>query len=351
MASYAGTVAGARTATMVNIIREHLLDVVCMISPNRTPLLSILAKFQARDMQVDWIADLLGNPGDPALGNANVQAVAEDTDASFAQVDGPYRLCNRIHHFRETMSATDKLDYVDTVDTESVYATQLAKKIKEQAQKIEFAFIHSQGTAAVGSGNAASPGHVAPRMFGIQQIARGIQGGRFNACEWDDLPDDLQGTWHDVTESPCKHFLETHLGDLLAAMRAKGAEPTDLWLPINQKRQLSDFSGASTRNIEAEDRALIHTIDVYEGPTGVIIANLHDYVEPTAVIATQTDLLEIAILKPTIAERLARIGDAFKGMVETSLTLVVRCPSAIGKITGLCPSYELVSEEVQEEQA
>ena len=349
--AYAGVVAGARTATMANIIREHLLDVITMISPQRTPFLATLNQMAAKDVVVDWVADVLASAGDPANGNADVQAFSEDTDASFQQVTGPYRLGNRIHHFRETISATDKLDYVDTVDTESVYASQLAKRIKEQALRIEYGTIHSIGQAQLGSGNAASPGEQPPQMFGLQQIAKGTQYSTFGLLDWDSLPVDLQGTVNDLTESPAKHFLETYLGDILADMRAKGAEPTDLWLPINQKRQLSDFEGASSRNIEAEDRALIHTIDVYEGPTGVVIANIHDDVEKSAVLVTQTDLLMFAILKPTIAESLARIGDAFRGMVETSLTLVVKSPAAVGKIIGLSETYGKVSETAVPEEA
>lgn len=347
--AYADTVAGARAASHAVAIREHLLDVVTMISPNRTPLLSILEKFRAKDVTVNWLADRLASEGDPDVdGNSAVQAIKFDSDADFAEEDPPVKLYNRVQKFRETLSATDTMDYVETVDTDNYYATLLAKKIKLQAKRMEYAFFHAVGAAPVGSGNAASPGAIAAQMFGLQQIAK--HSGFGGEGDWSGLHNDLQGTSIDVADSPRKHMLETHLGDILSLMYDKGAEPRDLWMRVVQKRQVADFQAASVRNIQAEDRMAIHTIDVYEGPTGVVIVNLHPNVESTAVVITQTELLQLAILKPTIPERLARIGDAFKGMLETALTLVILVPAAVGKIYNLAETYGKVTEAAPEQE-
>jgi len=342
--------AGDNTATFAKGTREQLLDVITMISPTKTPFLSTLPKFRATNRLVEWLTDELGSAGDPENGNADVQAFSEDTDASFTAEDGPYKILNRNHLFRESVSASDLLDYVDTVDTDSVYASRLIKKIKLQAMRIEFAIIHSYSQAPVGVGNQESPGSHPGKMIGLQQCARGDQ---FLAADqdWALLPDALKGTDYDLTESPLKHFLETYMGDVLEKMSDKGAEPTDVWCRVNQKRQIADFSASSTRNINSDDRMLINTVDVYEGPTGVVIVNNHPQVKKGSVFLTQTDLLQLAILKPTIPERLAKTGSAFKGMVETGLTLVILVPAAVAEVHGLSETYSKVTEETAEEEA
>ena len=342
--------AGDNTATFAKGTREQLLDVITMITPTKTPFLSTLPKFRATNRTVEWLTDELGNAGDPEVGNADVQATAEDTDASFTGEDGPYKILNRNHLFAEYVSASDLLDYVDTVDTDSVYASRLIKKIKLQAMKIEFAIIHSYSQAPLGVGNAESPDTTPGKMIGLQQCARGDQ---FIAADqdWSLLPKGLQGTEHDLAESPLRHFLEGHMGDILEAMSDKGAEPTDVWCRVNQKRQIADFSASSTRNINSDDRMLINTVDVYEGPTGVVIVNNHPQVARGAVFLTQTDLLQLAILKPTIPERLAKTGSAFKGMVETGLTMVYLVPAAVAEVHGLSGTYEKVTEATTEEEA
>jgi len=347
---YFGQQAGDNTATFAKGTREQLLDVITMISPTKTPLLSTLPKMRATNRTVEWLTDELGSPGDPENGNTDVQAFSEDTDADFAMEVGPYKIQNRQHIFRETVSASDLLDYVDTVDTDSVYASRLIKKIKLQATKIEFAMIHSYSQAPVGVGNAESPGAAPGKMIGLEQCARNT-GFTSADQDWSTLPDGIRGTAYNLTESPPKHFLETHLGDVLELMSDKGAEPTDVWCRVNQKRQIADFSASSTRNINSDDRMLINTVDVYEGPTGVVIVNTHPLIKKGSVFLTQTDLMQLAILKPTIPERLAKIGSAFKGMVETALTLVYLVPACVAEVYGLSPTYEKVTEATVEENA
>jgi len=348
--AYFGQQAGDNLASFSKGTREQLLDVITMISPTRTPFLSTLPKFRATNRLVEWLTDELGDPGDPELGNAAVQAFSEDTDADFTSEVGPYKILNRNHIFRETVSASDLLDYVDTVDTDSVYASRLIKKIKLQATRIEFAIIHSYSQVPVGVGNQNSPGSQPGKMIGLQQMARHES---FVSADqdWAALPENIRGTELNLTESPPKHFLETHMGDILELMSDKGAEPTDVWCRVNQKRQIADFSASSTRNINSDDRMLINTVDVYEGPTGVVIVNTHFNVRRGSVLLTQTDLLQLAILKPTIPERLAKIGSAFKGMVETALTLVALVPAAVAEVYGLSETYEKVTETSQEEAA
>jgi hypothetical protein len=347
---YFGQQAGDNTATMSKATREQLLDVITIITPTKTPLLSTLPKMRATNRTTEWLTDELGSPGDPANGNTDVQAFSEDTDADFTSEVGPYRIQNRTHIFRETVSASDLLDYVDTVDTDSVYASRLIKKIKLQAMRIEFAAIHSYSQVPVGVGNQESPGTQPGKMIGLEQCARNA-GFTASDQDWSTLPDNVRGTQYDLTESPPKHFLETHIGDALELMSDKGAEPTDVWCRVNQKRQIADFEAASTRNINSDDRMLIYTVDVYEGPTGVVIINNHSEVKKSSVFITQTDLMQWAILKPTIPERLARIGSAFKGMVETALTLVYLVPACVLEISGLSETYEKVTETAVEETA
>jgi len=347
--AYAGVPSGDTTGTVRDsLIRENLLDVVTMISPQDTPWLSTLAKMLIHDTQVYFVTDILGDSGDPANGNADVQSIAEDADADFPAPEvGPYRIYNRAHGFRELVSMSDILAYVNTVDTDNLYATRLAKKIRLQAMKMEYALYHSIGQAAVGSGGADSPGQVNPQMFGFRQI--GLHSGFTSEGQWNTLPDDAQGTDIDVSDSPAKHLLETHLGDLMEQMYDKGARATDLWLSVRKKRELANFEAASVRNINSADRMLINTVDVYESPVGVVIANLHPKMPNSEIMATQTDLLKIGVLMPTIPQRLAKIGGSIKGMVTTWLTNLPLAPAAIGISRGFVDTYETVVETTHEQ--
>ena len=63
--------------------REDLLDVITNISPMDTLLLSRLDKVPANNIVHEWLVDALTSFGDPDVGDADVQAFAEGSDAVF----------------------------------------------------------------------------------------------------------------------------------------------------------------------------------------------------------------------------------------------------------------------------
>jgi len=316
--------------------REDLLDIITNISPMDTLFLSGFEKVPANNISHEWLVDILASFGDPANGDADVQATPEGSDATFDALVPRKRLCNLTHIIRRTFDVSDTQRDINTAGIRDEYVYQLRKATMELARFIEFALVHSQRQSQTTQGNS---GGVLPRkMDGYYAFASASDPTCVTTLG---LGADEMGTVTTVTgNSPTNCIDECVLNAHLQAMWEKGAMTDTIWCNAAQKRSLSNLTlnpNSNVRyNIPVNERTVINTVDFYQSDFGTQRIFLHRYQRTDRISTAEASKLRIAVLRPVLAVELAKVGSSTKGMVEWEGTLEVLAPNAIGFIDGLC---------------
>jgi hypothetical protein len=106
------------------------------------------------------------------------------------------------------------------------------------------------------------------------------------------------------------------------------------------KQKVSGFTGNSTRMDMAEDRSLVATIDVYVSDFGEVrvVADRILRSSGRTALVVDTEMWEVAYLRPFGVQDLAKTGDAEKKQLLVEYTLVAKNEAANGKIADLTTS-------------
>jgi hypothetical protein len=316
--------------------REDLLDIITNISPMDTLFLSSFEKVPANNISHEWLVDILASFGDVDVGNADVQATPEGSDATFDPLVPRKRLCNLTHIIRRTFDVSDTQRDINTAGIRDEYVYQLRKATMELARFIEFALVHSERQSQTAQGNS---GGVLPRkMDGYYAFAAASDPTCATTLG---LGADEMGTVTTVAgSSPDDCINECILNAHLQAMWEKGAMTDTLWANAAQKRGLSNLTlnpNSQVRyNIPVNERTVINTVDFYQSDFGTQRIYLHRYQKNNRISTAESNKLRIAVLRPVLAVELAKTGSSTKGMVEWEGTLEVLAPNAIGYIDDLC---------------
>lgn len=312
--------------------REDLLDIITNISPMDTHLLSMLEKVPASNIIHEWLVDTLVSFGDPANGDADVQAQQEGSDATFQTLVPRKRLCNLTHIIRRTFDVSDTQRDINVAGVRDEYSYQMAKASKELARFIEFAVLHSARSQQTVQGNNAAAD--VRKMDGFYEYAAATDPSCATTLG---LGATERGTVTDLgLQSPAGEVDVEILNDHLEAMWDKGAETDTILVPSVQKRVLSGLTlNGNTilrQNIQAADRTYIQNIDTYQSDFGTQEIILHRYQRRERLSFMERNKVRIAVLRPVLATELAKVGSSTKGMIEWEGTLEVLAPNAIGYI-------------------
>jgi hypothetical protein len=316
--------------------REDVLELITNISPMDTLMLSNFEKVPASNTTHEWLVDILADFGDPDVGNADVQAVAEGSDATFDALVPRKRLCNLTHILRRTFDVSDTQRDVNTIGIRDEYVYQMRKAMMELARFIEFAIVHSQRQFQTAQGN--SIGVLPRKMDGFYAFAAAQDPTCVTTLG---LSEEEMGTVTTVEgSSPTDCITECILNEHLQAMWQKGAMTDTLWANAAQKRSISNLTlnpNSQVRyNIPVAERTVVNTVDFYASDFGTQQVFLHRYQATDRISFAEINKLRVAVLRPVLAVELAKIGSSTKGMIEFEGTLEVLAPNAIGYIAGLC---------------
>lgn len=316
--------------------REDLLDIITNISPMDTLFLSGFEKVPANNIVHEWLVDSLADFGDPDVGNADVLATPEGSDATFDPLVPRKRLCNLTHILRRTFDVSDTQRATNPAGIRDEYVYQLRKATMELARFTEFALVHSERQSQVAQGNS---GGVLPRkMDGYYAYAAASDPTCATTLGLN--PEEMGTVTTVVGTSPVDCIDECILNAHLQAMWEKGAMTDTIWANAAQKRSLSNLTlnpNSNVRyNIPVNERTVINTVDFYQSDFGTQRIYLHRYQANDRLSTAESSKVRIAVLRPVLAVELAKVGSSTKGMVEIELTLEVLAPNAIGYLEGLC---------------
>jgi len=311
--------------------REDLLDVLTILAPEETPVLSSASKSKANATFQEWSVDSLASP--------STAGVAEGADATVFddKFAGQARLGNYVQKFRRPYMVSDLQEAVDSVGPAKIAQAE-AKAIRELKRDIE-------ATLLSGNDRAVEDG------AGTVYKLRGL-GDWIDSAGPSDVPSDYRTPAASIHASGA--FTETVLNNLITSIYRVNGNTNSLTLVADTalRRVISDFarldpdgSGADTSirsvNYNGNEAKIKLSVEMYHSDHGMVsIVNMNPDCAPDTTNKDTGYLLNnefygVSELIPMGSTRLPNLGGGERGFCDCTLTLTVKHPGAHGKITAL----------------
>jgi len=296
--------------------REDLANVIYNISPTETPFMSSIGTGSASGTKHEWQTD--------SLAAAAANLVIEGDDSPNRALTATTRLLNYTQISTKPVVVTGTQEVVNKAGVSSEMAYQIAKAGKELKRDMELDMTGKQAAAAGSSGTGR-----ASRAYESWCNTNELHGSGGSTNSAGAVTD---GTQRVLTEALLKSNLK--------ACYDQGGNPDLLLVGSFNKQKVSGFTGNSTRMDMAEDRSLVATIDVYVSDFGEVrvVADRILRSSGRTALVVDTEMWEVAYLRPFETQDLAKTGDAEKKQLLVEYTLVAKNEAANGKIADLTTS-------------
>ena len=313
--------------------REDLTDVLSILAPEETPILSSLNKQKANATFVEWTVDSLSDP--VTAGIREGADVSTFTD-KFA---GRARLGNYVQKFRRDFQVSDLQEAVDSVGPAKIAQAE-AKSIRELKRDIE-ATLASANDRAVEDGSSTA---YALRGFGDWLDSAGPS----------DVPAGFRtpaASIYTAAEAGTTEFGEEALNDIITSIFEQTGSTNDLMLIADTglRRVIADFartsgsSDNSVRNVNYDGGSgqITLRVDMYESDHGMVsivngnpscMPNFGGNTANSSGYLINPEYAGIHELIPVGSTRLPNQGGGERGYVDCALTLGVYHPQAHGVI-------------------
>ena len=311
--------------------REDLTDVLTILAPEETPILSSANKQRASATNVEWTVDSLSAPQTAGISEG------ADVTAFTDQFAGRARLGNRVQKFRRDYMVSDMQEAVDSVGPAKIAQAE-AKAIRELKRDIEATIAGTQDSAVENGAGVAS------QLRGLGDWLDGAAGGVPAAFQTPDDSIAATGT----------AFSETILNSLISSIFRVSGSASNLMLVADTalRQVIADFartSASATDNVrsvnyDGNSGSIKLSVDLYESDHGVVsIVNGNPDCMPavTGGIANGAGYLVnpeyygVHELIPMGSTRLPNLGGGERGFVDCALTLGVYHPGAHGYIQAI----------------
>ena len=313
--------------------REDLTDVLTILAPEETPILSSANKQRASATNVEWTVDSLSAPQTAGISEG------ADVTAFTDQFAGRARLGNRVQKFRRDYMVSDMQEAGDSVGPAKIAQAE-AKAIRELKRDIEATIAGTQDSATE---NGA----------GVANALRGL-GDWLDSAGPADVPAAFRtpaDSIYTTTEANASPFSESDLNSIISSIFRVTGSASNLMLVADTglRQVIADFarvSAGATENIrsvnyDGNSGSIKLSVDLYESDHGVVsIVNQNPDCAPNFGGTTATgsgyivnpEYYGIHELIPMGSTRLPNLGGGERGFVDCALTLGVYHPGAHGVI-------------------
>ena len=314
--------------------REDLSDILTILAPEETPVLSSLAKTRATAVQYEWTVDKLA-----AVSTAGISEGVDVSTYSDEFTDR-VRLGNYTQKFRRAYQVSDIQEAVDSVGP-AKFAQAESKALRELKRDIE-ATLLSDNEQDVEDGSGSNP-------YKLRGLGKWIQNG---AQATNPVPEAYRtpaDSVYDISTSGA--FTETAMNNIITSIyRVSGAmDGLTLVADTALRRIISDFArldpdgdgaGTSIRNVNynGESASIKLSVELYQSDHGIVsIVNMNPDCSPDTTNKNRGYFLNpeyasIAELIPVGSTVLPNMGGGDRGYVDCALTLAVHHPGAHGKV-------------------
>jgi len=262
-------------------LREDLLDLLTNLSPRNTQLVSGLGTSSAKSIRHEWLIDSLNAVKD----NAQLEGVA----ITYHNVSNPSRLANYTQIFKQGFKVSDSLRAEDEAGFEDRYTYEKTKALALLKNDMEYALV--RGSMVSGSGSGA-------------RKLRGIKASLSLITTY---------TGISVTNTILDNFLQLVWDNTSTEVNA-------IYTDMYMKRKISGFTAGNTRNISADDKRLVASVDVYEADAAKLVKLFaHRYVSISGtdtnhgLVGIDEDKFKVAYLRKPEIKEADGTGDDFSG--------------------------------------
>lgn len=310
--------------------REDLTDVLTILAPEETPVLSSANKEKASATFVEWTVDSLAAP--------STSGIREGADVSTFtdKFAGRARLGNYVQKFRRDYQVSDLQEAVDSVGPAKLAQAE-AKSIRELKRDIEATLCGTQDRAAENGTDTA---------YALRGLGDWIDSGGPT-----DVPSAFRTPAASIADVTDDEFAESELNALITSIFTVTGTSNNLMLVADTalRNDISDFariggvSGDSVRNVNynGDSGSIKLSVDLYQSDHGVVsVVNANPDCMPTqagqagmAGYLVNPEYYGVHELIPMGSTRLPNQGGGERGYVDCALTLGVYHPGAHGKIT------------------
>ena len=291
--------------------REDLSDMIFDVSPDETPVLSMMGKSKAKSTLHEWLTD--------ALAAAKMNHAIEGDDSQDGDALSTRTRINNLTPIlkkKMTVSGTQE-DGMDPAGITSEMAHQESKKMKEIKLDLEYMIMNGGETDGIGNIRVAGNATTAREMSSLQcYISTNSDVGSLGNASTGDGSDAMgSGTDRPISE--------TIVGNVLTDCFTNGANPTVLAVDAVAKGLISDFDGGSTRYVDTNTKELVHSIDVYVGDYHTLKVVPCRQCPNEIAYFLDPKYLKLAELRPLQSYDLAKTGDNVKREMVWECTLEV----------------------------
>ena len=304
--------------------REDLSDILTILAPEETPVLSLAAKGKATSTFHEWVVDSLSAPVTTGISEG------ADVNGFNDKFAGRARLGNYVQIFRRDYLVSNLQQAVTSVGPANVAQAE-AKCMRELKRDAE-ASICSNNDRTVEDGT------------GTPYALRGLG-------DWLDSagPSDVPAAFRTPSASIVGSTLtETGFNDILGSIYGQTGELGNLTLVANiaLRKVIANFTrndgGATNENIyqvnqDATSKKITLSVSLFDSDFGLVrIVNGNPACMPTATTNVgyllDPKYIGFSTLIPMGSTRLENQGGGERGYVDMAGTLVCRTPQAHGKI-------------------
>jgi len=302
--------------------REDLSDILTILAPEETPLLSLCPKAKASSTFHEWTVDSLSAPSTVGINEGSDVTSFDDKFSDRA------RLGNYVQTFRRDYLVSNLQQAVTSVGPANVAQAE-AKCMREIKRDIE---------ATICSSNDRSVQNGANTPYAL----RGL-GDWIDSAGPSDVPSAYRTPSASIVSSNAP--TETNFNDIVGSIFAVNGEVNNLTLIAGRtlKRVISQYTRAegttTARSYQvtqaADTKKITFSVNLYDTDFGVVnIINGNAACMPNAGTGyfVNPKYLGFATLIPLGSTRLENQGGGERGYVDMTGTLICRHPGAHGKI-------------------
>jgi len=309
--------------------REDLTDVLTILAPEETPILSSADKKKASSTFVEWTVDSLAAPSTSGISEG------ADVTAFTDQFAGRAKLGNRVQKFRRDYMVSDMQEAVDSVGPAKIAQAE-AKAIRELKRDIE---------ATLASANTQATENGAGTANALGGLGDWIQ----NAAGSGNVPAAFQTPAASVVDAGAT-LSESEFNGLITSIFGVTGSTNNLMLIADTtlRSDISDFArttASATDNVrsvnyDGNSGQIKLSVDLYQSDHGIVsIVNGNPDCMPTQGgtagmmgYLVNPEYYGVHELIPMGSTRLPNLGGGERGFVDCALTLGVYHPGAHGKI-------------------
>lgn len=298
------------------INREDLSDMVYMISPTETPLLSGAGRSKATNTLHEWTTDVLAT----AANNAHIEG--DDTYTAAGTINPGTRVNNRTQISRKVVRLSGTQQAVNSAGNLYTMGKQMAKASAELKRDIEVALCQNT-TAVVGAAGTA-------------RQTRGLEGwvATNNSLGASGVAPN-PNTNTAPTDGTQRALTEALLKTVLQSCWTAGGNPDTIMLGGTQKQLFSSFNGGGTQMGNLDDKKLVAAIDVYVSDFGTLKLVPNRFQRARTLFCLEMEKWKVAYLRPFQTEDLAKTGDSDAKHIIVEYALEAANESASGAVRDL----------------